>query len=74
VTFMLRGLTSVAVAVRCWAALAAVQTTLTAARQRGRHCLPVLHTLGCTLDVRRAVLRGVLGYGELGAAVEVSGV
>ena len=73
VLFSLRGLTTIGVALRCWSALAGVRAALDALRQRGEDPSPRV-TRGSTLELRRRVLRGVLGYQELGAALEVSGV
>ncbi len=60
VLFRLLGLTIIGVPVRCWTALAAVQATLAATRQWGPALSPRV-ARGCTLEIRRSVLRGVLG-------------
>ena len=70
--FQLRGLATLGVAVRCWDALAPVRVALSEAHRRPAGVSPRV-ARQCTLQLRQLVLRGVLNYGELGAAVDASG-
>ena len=70
--FVLRGFTTLGVAVRCWDALAPVRAALAAAVRRPAGVSPRV-ARQCTLLVRQRMLRGVLAYRDLGPAVNAHG-
>jgi hypothetical protein len=70
--FALRGLTALGIAVRCWDALAAVRAALLDAQRRPAGVSPRI-VRQCTLQLGQLVLRGVLGYRDLGAALDARG-